>query len=350
MNARPLISVCIPAYNRPEVLPDLLDSILQQNFNDYEVVICEDHSRSRHEIREIVTRYARKHSRIRYFENETNLGYDANLRRCIEKASGRYVLFMGNDDLMCPGALHTVSAALHRYDRVGVILRSYQAFKGTPANIVRTARYFDSEKFFPAGVATIRTFFRRCVVLPGVVIHRDAASELGTDRFDGTTLYQLYLVANILISMNGVFLPDILVLYRDGGIPEFGHSEKERGKFVPNTHTPESSLTFMRGMLEIARQVEQAGQVQVYSAIVRDIANYSYPILSMHSDKSVTVFARYAYDVMRLGFWRSPFFFIYCVLLVVFGPRRIDRLIQFVKKKLGHTPVIGRVYLGETLR
>jgi glycosyltransferase involved in cell wall biosynthesis len=346
-DSRPLFSVCIPAYNRAAVLPQLLDSIVAQDFDDYEIVICDDCSRERVEIRAVVDAYRAKTARIRYFENEENLGFDGNIREVVARATGQYVLFMGNDDLMCPGALRTMAEAVRRYPDVGVVLRSYAAFLGTPDNIVRTARYFDGEKFFPAGVATVTTFFRRCVVIPGVVVHRDTAASFATDRFDGTTLYQIYLVANILLQRNGVSVPDIVTLYRDAGIPEFGNSAAERGRFVPNAHTIESSVAFMRGMLEIAASVDETRGVRVYGPIVRDIANYSYPIIAMHVDKGPRQFARYVWLLAKLGFWRSPMFFAYCFLLITLGQRRVDRLIERVKRAVGHTPVLGRVYTGE---
>ena len=52
-------SVCIPAYNRANVLPELLESILIQNFRNYELVICEDNSPEREAIRRIVARYVK---------------------------------------------------------------------------------------------------------------------------------------------------------------------------------------------------------------------------------------------------------------------------------------------------
>lgn len=341
------ISVCVPAYNRPEVLPALLDSILRQEYPDYDVVICEDNSPRRSEIRKVVDQYRSIYPRrIAYYENEVNLGYDGNLRNLIARATGEYCFLMGNDDLMCPGALPAVASAFERYDRVGVVLRSYAAFQGSPQEIVRTARYFARESFFPAGPATIVTFFRRSVVLPGVVVHREAAVAHATDRFDGTTLYQLYLVANILATMNGIYLPEILVLYRDGGVPDFGNSEPEKGRFIPELRTPESSLHFMRGMLEIAAYVQETRGVAVYDLIVKDIANYSYPILSLHSERPPAIFVRYAWNLMKLGLWRSPMFFLYLALLLTLGVRRVDGIIQRVKELVGHTPLIGRVYGG----
>lgn len=342
------LSVCIPAYNRSEVLPELLDSILSQDFESYEIVICEDLSPQRHEIRSVVQRYMGSNpGYIKYFENDRNLGYDANLRNLIEKSTGNYCFFMGNDDLMYPGALKTVAGALERYDNVGVILRSYASFDGTPDNINQIFRYFDREIFFPAGPLTITTFYRRSVVIPGVVFSRSEALRFATDRFDGTLLYQLYLVANILVDMNGVFLPEILALYRNGGTPDFGNSEKEQGKFVPEEQTPESSLHFMRGMLDIAAWVETNRQQPVYDHILKDIANYSYPIIAIQSRRPLPVFAKYAYRLARLGFWKSGMFFAYFFAILLLGASRVEALIRFIKQRLGHTPTIGAVYRGE---
>jgi hypothetical protein len=182
------------------------------------------------------------------------------------------------------------------------------------------------------------------------VVHRDSATTVATDRFDGTTLYQLYLVAHILWTRNGIFLPDIVVLYREGGTPEFGNSAAERDRFTPKAQTIESSLTFVRGMLDIAADVEGTLRVPFYLPIVRDLANYSSPILAMHRDKGMVSFSRYALALAALGFWRSPYFFLYFGLLLILGPTRVERLIQRAKQIVGYTPVLGRVYAGERRR
>lgn len=346
---RPAISVCIPAYNRAHLLPALLESILTQDFGNFEVVINEDASPQRLAIRTVVEHFAAAYpDQIRYYENKRNLGYDANLRSLVERAHGEYCLFMGNDDLMCAGALRTVSDAVKRHTNVGVVVRSYASFDGEPENINQTFRYFPEERFFPAGSDTISTVYRRSVVIPGMVIHRDAAQRFATAKFDGTLLYQIYLVANILVEMNAVFLPQIIVLYRNGGVPDFGNAEVERGKFVPADRTPASSIQFMRGMLDIAAAVERERNVPIYRRIVADIGNYSYPILSIQARQPLGVFLKYCYDLARLGFWKNGMFYAYALALLVLGARGADWIIGFVKKKLGRTPVLGRVYRGKS--
>nr|WP_321404152.1 glycosyltransferase family 2 protein [uncultured Desulfobacter sp.] len=347
MQEGPLLSVCIPAYNRAGVLGVLFESILNQDFEDYEIVITEDASPEREQIKSVVKDYSRKNSgRIRYIENTENLGYDGNLRNIINQSAGKYCFFMGNDDLMCPNALRKVASAVTRYDDIGVVLRSYAAFDGSPDNIVQEFRYFDSEKFFPSGAKSISTIYRRSVVIPGMVLHRETAIRYNTDRFDGILLYQLYLVANILTEKNGIFLPDILVLYRNGGIPYFGNAEKESEHFVPEEHTPESSLHFIQGMLDIASYVEKTRGVAIFEAILKDIGNYSLPILGIQSNKSFPVFFKYWLGLARMGFWKNSLFHIYFILLLALGQQRLDQLVTLIKNRLGYTPTIGNIYRG----
>ena len=344
---KPVISVCIPAYNRSNVLSDLLDSIVTQQFSGYEILICEDMSPERKVIGEIVRGYMRRYpSLIRYIENENNLGYDGNIRHLIDMARGEYCFFMGNDDIMCQNALECVASAVKRYPDVGVVLRSYAAFDGEPENVVQKFQYFPDERFFPAGAATIATVYRRSVVIPGLVLHRKSAQRFASNRFDGTLLYQLYLVANILVEKNAVFLPDILALYRNGGVPDFGNAEAEQGCFVPNEQTPESSVHFVKGLLSIAAFVEKEREVSIYQSILHDVGNYSLPILDVQRERPLPVFIRYAYELSRLGLWRSPMFYVYFLLLLVLGKQNVWLLVRCIKKMVGYTPSIGSFFKG----
>lgn len=342
MNPRPLLTVCIPAYNRAVLLGPLLDSILAQNFDDYEVLICEDGSPERGAIGVTVRRYRQSYpSRIRYEENPVNLGYDGNIRRLVEHAQGQYCVFMGNDDLLCEGALQRIADAVRAQPNCGVIVRSYASFDEEPARPKQVFRYYPQEHVLPAGAQAIFTAYRRSVVISGMVIHRDAAQAVATDRFDGTLLYQLYLVGMILATRGVVFVPEIIALRRDGTPPDFGNSDAERGKFVPRDQTPESSLHFMRGMLAIARHVEDGVHLKVYKAIRSDIGNYAYPILSIQAKRSLPVFVRYGLSLAGLGLWRYPLFHLYFVSLLLIGPDRADRIINLIKRRLGYTPRLG---------
>jgi abequosyltransferase len=345
-----LISICIPAFNRVEFLPELLDSILVQEYSDYEIIVAEDHSPQRPAISATIASYIRCHGeKIRYYENPRNLGYDGNLRRLIELANGSYILFMGNDDLLATGALASIAEVLHKYSEIGVVLRSYSSFMSDPKIPVQVFRYFGEDRVFPPGPDTVVTFFRRSVFISGMVFKRSSAAACSTERFDGTLLYQQHLVGRILAKESGVYLNNILTYHRLGGVPDFGASSAEKGLFVPKQQTPDSSVNFMRGMIAIAKSLDEEKRPKVSHLILRDIGNYSYPILSIQSDRSLGIFLSYIRKLMQLGLWRAPLFYIYALGLIVIRRGNCDRFIARIKATLGRAPLLGRVYAGNSL-
>jgi glycosyltransferase involved in cell wall biosynthesis len=339
----PRLSVCIPSYNRVEHLAPLLDSIFAQEYTNSEVVICEDRSPQRERIRAVAAEYAARYpGRVRYHENAENLGYDANFREMLRRATGEYCFIMGNDDLVAPGALGTVADALRRHPNVGVVLRSFSCFSGAPENVTRVSRHFAGETLFAAGPETVAAFFRRLVVMSGIVLHRAEAVRHETSRFDGTLFYQQYLAAHLLMRMNGLFLPQVLAYVRENGIPEFGTSERERGLFTPGSHPPETDRQMLRGLLAIARHADETYGAGVYARIHRDFGNYMYPTLAKQAHQPLPVFVRFYRDLAAMGFWRYPLFHGYAAAILILGTRRVDRVIAWVRRSLGHTPVIGR--------
>jgi hypothetical protein len=248
---------------------------------------------------------------------------------------------MGNDDLMCSGALAGIADAIKRNAQCGVVVRSYASFEGSSDTYKQVFRYFPQEYVLRAGEQAIATAYRRSVVISGMVVHRDAAYEAATTQFDGTLLYQLYLVGIILAKKSVVFVPQIIALRRDGIPPDFGNSATERGKFVPHDQTPESSIHFMQGMLNIADYVASVTGLSVFSAIRSDLGHYSYPVLSIQAKRPLWVFLRYGLKLAGLGLWRYPLFHIYFIALLLIGPEKVDRVINHIKNKLGYTPRLG---------
>lgn len=342
---RKLFSVCIPAYNRAHHLPTLLDSIFAQDFHDYEVVICEDLSREREEIAAVVRDYqARYPEMLRYFENQDNLGYDANLRNLVQKAAGQFCFFMGNDDIMCPGALQNAADVIRRYPNVGLVLKSYGWFDQTPDKVNQVIRWFNEEKEFPAGVPAIRFAFRRSGVLSGYVVHRDSANEAASAKFDGTLYYQMHLTANVLINKTAVCTPEVLILCRGNGQPEFGNSAKEKGKYVPGRYTAQARVNMVGGALSIIRDLKQTKNIDVVDDVIHDYANYFYPYIKDQLDLPLREYYALYRAYGRMGFAKYPLFHLYFVLGYLLGEQRFDALTALIRGRLGRSPRLGKVY------
>jgi abequosyltransferase len=346
----PFFSICIPAYNRANCLGALLDSVINQGFSDYEIIICEDHSPERDDIERVCQVYIKdKNAPIRLFKNNGTLGYDGNLRRLIEESRGEYCFFLGNDDLMYPEALNKASILLKKYPNTGVFLRSYFTFSGEyPVEPVEKYFYFDRDLLFEPGSDTIATFFRRSVVISGLIVHRVAARDLATDEYDGSLLYQLFLVGNILSKMRGIYCSHPMAWYRLGGIPDFGNAEAERGHFRPKEQTVDSSIFFMQQMMKIAAGLDVTTAMPVLGRIKRDISNYSYPILAIQSSRSKREFFSYGKKLWGLGLG-GKFFYGYFVFLMVFGSKTGNFVISVIKRVRGNTPKLGRIFEGNPI-
>lgn len=339
---RKLFSVCIPAYNRAHHLTPLLESIFAQSFRDFELVICEDMSRERSQIAAIAHDFQSRYpGMLRYIENEENLGYDGNIRNLVETAAGEFCFFMGNDDIMCAGALENAASVIRRYPDVGLVLKSYGWFDETPDKVNQEIRWFNEEKVFPPGIPAIRFAFRRSGVLAGYIVHRDSAAEVATAKFDGTLYYQMHLTANVLIHKAAVCTPKVLILCRGDGQPEFGNSVKEKGKYVPGRYTPEARLNMISGALSIVRDLKETKGIDVVEDVIHDYANYFYPYIKDQLTLPLREFYRLYRGYGRMGFAKYPQFHLYFVLAYLLGEKKFDALTAVVRKRLGRTPQLG---------
>jgi abequosyltransferase len=339
---RRLFSVCIPAYNRARHLAALLDSIVEQAFRDFEIVICEDMSREREQISAIVREYQSRYPEVlRYFGNDENLGYDGNIRNLVQKASGEFCFFMGNDDIMCEGALENAASVIRRYPNVGLVLKSYAWFNETPEKVNQEIRWFNEEKEFAAGIPAIRFAFRRSGVISGYIVHRDSADRAATSKFDGTLYYQMHLTASVLIDKTAVCTPKVLILCRGNEPPDFGNSDKEKGKYVPGRYTPQARLSMVGGALSIIRDLKETREIDVVEDVIHDYANYFYPYIRDQLTLPLKEYYELYRGYSRMGFARYPFFHLYFALCYLLGQRRFDALTAFIRKRLGHSPQFG---------
>ena len=340
---RPLLTVAIPAYNRAALLTPLLNSIVSQSMMDWECLIVEDNSRERPQIREVVkANEAVFGGRLRYLENEETLGYDGNFRRMVHEARGKYLFVMGNDDLVAPGAFAAVQRTLIAEPEVGVILRAYSFFRDDPTNVFQVNRYYADACSFEAGVPAIVACYRRLVSMSGLVLHRDDSEAVATNRWDGTLFYQHWLAANILAKRPAAYVPDILALFRKGGIPEFGTAKAERGLYTPGVQPPETDLRMIRSLMSIAEAVQQERGVTIAEHIRHDFANFMYPTIAHQAHEPFRVFWKFYRDLGAMKFDRYPMFHFWFWSVSILGPTRVDRLIQLVRKTLGHTPNLTR--------
>src|SRR3989338_6407950 len=116
----PKVSVCIPAFNAADYLRQAVESVLGQDYQDYEIVLVDncstDHTGSLvSELQQL------SNGRIRFYQNDRNIGLVGNLNRCLEYAKGSYIKFLCADDMLLPGCLDQMAAGLDLHQSVKLV-------------------------------------------------------------------------------------------------------------------------------------------------------------------------------------------------------------------------------------
>jgi glycosyltransferase involved in cell wall biosynthesis len=118
----PKVTIAIPTYNSEKFLEQTLKSILDQTYQDFEIIISDDNSNDN--TKNIVDYYLEKYKNIKFFTNTNNLGLFANFNKCIEYAQGEYINIIGHDDVMLPRNIQMKCKILDNYPNVGLVASS----------------------------------------------------------------------------------------------------------------------------------------------------------------------------------------------------------------------------------
>lgn len=104
------LSVCIPVFNGEDFIKEAIDSVLNQSFKDFEIIIVDNNSTDKTVF--IVKSY--NDPRIRLIQNETNIGLIPNWNKAIENAQGEYIKILPADDFIYPECLQLQCAVLDK--------------------------------------------------------------------------------------------------------------------------------------------------------------------------------------------------------------------------------------------
>ena len=119
----PLISIIVSVYNTEKYLRRCLDSLVNQTFNDIEIIIVNDASQGN--CKEIIEEYQKKDNRIKYIKHKENMGDGAARMTGLKEAKGYSVLFADGDDYM---SLDLIEIAISEMIKNNVDIVCYNFF------------------------------------------------------------------------------------------------------------------------------------------------------------------------------------------------------------------------------
>jgi len=161
-----LFSILITAYNRQNFIADAIESVIRSPSDQIEIIIVDDGSKDN--TPSIISGYAGKDSRIRFYRNEKNLGDYQNRNKAASYAKGEYLMYVDSDDMLKEDTLSNLSDVIRQYPSLP--FASY-----TPLEVQQPV-YFDP-------ISAIRThFFKTPLLMHGPVamlIKRSFFEQIG---------------------------------------------------------------------------------------------------------------------------------------------------------------------------
>jgi len=123
------LSIGIPTYNGGKHIKETLDSIVSQlNDVNEEIEIVISDNASTDETPEIIKDYQNRYGIIKYFRNGQNVGFDRNVDLLFERAIGKYVWLLSDDDLILPGSIRKVLKVLSKHPELAAVFVNWSNY------------------------------------------------------------------------------------------------------------------------------------------------------------------------------------------------------------------------------
>lgn len=151
VNESPLISVVIPVKNGENYLESAINSVIDQNYENFELIIGINPSTDG--TQKIANSY-RDHPKIKVVEFKDSVNMPENFNRSALFANGKYLKFLCHDDLLMPNNLMQLSTIMENYESVGLVT-CYE-------KMIQSKNYIRGEKSFGnlANISLIRALYR----------------------------------------------------------------------------------------------------------------------------------------------------------------------------------------------
>ena len=171
----PLVSVAIITYNQRDYLKECIESVLAQGYSNIEIVIADDGSSDGTDmlLNDYQTKYPGKFV-IRL--NKSNQGITKNCNIALEACKGKYIAFLGGDDIMLPQKLSKQVQYMESHENCSICYHNVEVFQSETGKLLNL--YNNWTNSYEGGMSSIikyGTFFAACAVM----IKKENAPEGG---------------------------------------------------------------------------------------------------------------------------------------------------------------------------
>lgn len=144
MNEKPFFSIIAPVYNVQNYLDKCIESVNDQKFKDYELILIDDGSTDKSKA--ICDFYACKYQRIVCVHQE-NAGLSEARNTGIRKAKGEYIVFLDSDDMLSKNALHNLYEVIQKNNEPDWVISRRETLIDGEEKVSACQYVFEEEKF-----------------------------------------------------------------------------------------------------------------------------------------------------------------------------------------------------------
>jgi GT2 family glycosyltransferase len=175
MSERPVVSVCIPAFNAERFIREAVLSALSQQGPEIEVVVFDDASTDN----TLAVLGDIRDSRLRVLRQTHTLGISQNRNSCIDAAQGEYLAWLDADDVLCNGALARGVAALERAPSAGLVHGGHHVMGDDGRPLPQWPQAFSVDTLEPGGNAFAELLLGNYVTASTVLVRRSCYRDVG---------------------------------------------------------------------------------------------------------------------------------------------------------------------------
>jgi glycosyltransferase involved in cell wall biosynthesis len=206
MLTAPLVSVIIPCFNAELYIDDCLQSIVNQSYNNLEIIVLDDGSTD--ESLTIIQQWVNRDARIKIVKNDQNLKLIKTLNKGLDLCNGKYIARMDADDIALPFRIGHQVNLLESHPQVGITGTFMEMFdeKGNKSKAILPL----SNERIKAYILTASPFFH-----PTVLIRKDVLDKYNLkyeENYYRAEDHALWI--NLLEHCEGMNSHEILLKYR----------------------------------------------------------------------------------------------------------------------------------------
>lgn len=203
MDQKPLLSICIPAYNRVPFLQRLLDSIAAQQFTDFEVIITDDSTTDA--VQQFINKQSYRFS-LQYIRNQQQLGTPRNWMEGMKYASGTWIKIMHDDDWFASTDSLKIFTE-HIDEKVDCIFSGYSIYN--EQNKLLVDQTISTARFAVIQTHPYLLFAKNELGPPSVLLFRSSMNELYDPTFKWLVDIEAYI--RMMLRYKAVYIPQSLI-------------------------------------------------------------------------------------------------------------------------------------------